>query len=144
MDRRKCYREGSFTVEASFIVPFCFLAIWTVMFFCFYLSNMAIATGILEKHIGKMTYAGGDMETRTGQVRADITADLEKALVAVKGYDLSLELKGDKMKAQLKARMFNPVGIVKDMEFYVSVSGERPMPVEFIRNVRRVKGLYEK
>ncbi|MBR4754255.1 MAG: hypothetical protein IK152_09370 [Lachnospiraceae bacterium] len=141
MDRKRSWAEGSFTVEASFIVPFCFFAIFTVMYFCFYLSNAAIATGIIERHIGKQTYQGGELETKVGQVRQEMAADLDKALVAMKSYDLQCDFKGNKMKVKFKGRMFNPVGIVKDMELEVSGSGERPMPVEFIRNVRRVKAL---
>ena len=141
MDSKKLWAEGSFTVEASFIAPFCFFAIMTVLYFCFYLSNVAIVTGVLEKHIGKQTYQGGELEPTVGKIRQEMTEDLDRLMVAVKDYDLACEFKGDKMKAKVKARMFNPVGIVKDMEFEVSAEGERPMPVEFIRNVRRLKAL---
>ena len=144
MDKRKMWLRGSFTVEASFIVPFCFLAILTVIWFCFYLSNAAIATGVIEKNLAKLTYQGGEMETKVGKVKAEIRADLDKALVAVTGYDLDCRARKDMITVTFKGRMYNPVGIVKDMELSVSENVKRPMPVEFIRNVRRIKGLYDK
>ena len=144
MKRSKFWWPGSMTVEASFIVPFCFFAIFTVVYFCFYLANAATVTGVLEKNLSALTYDGGELPTRVSEIRGKIIEDLNGSLLAVKSFEVDCKAEKDKVTAVVYGRVFNPVGIVKDMEFKVSDCIKRPDPVEFIRNVRRIKGLYDK
>ena len=144
MRKKRLLASASMTVEASFIVPFCFFAIFTVVYFCFYLANAATVTGVLEKNLSALTYDGGELPTRVGEIRGKITEDLNRSLLAVKSFEVDCKAEKDKVTAVVHGRVFNPVGIVKDMEFTVSDCMKRPDPVEFIRNVRRIKGLYDK
>ena len=144
MKKLRLTASGSMTVEASFIVPFCFFAIFTVAYFCFYLANAATVTGVLEKNLSALTYDGGELPTRVGEIRGKITEDLNRSLLAVKSFEVDCKAEKDKVTATVHGRVFNPVGIVKDMEFTVSDCVKRPDPVEFIRNVRRIKGIYDK
>ena len=91
-----------------------------------------------------LTYDGGELPTRVGEIRGKITEDLNRSLLAVKSFEVDCKAEKDKVTAVVHGRVFNPVGIVKDMEFTVSDCMKRPDPVEFIRNVRRIKGLYDK
>ena len=144
MKKKRFWASASMTVEASFIVPFCFFAIFTVVYFCFYLANAATVTGVLEKNLSALTYDGGELPTRVGEIRGKITEDLNRSLLAVKSFEVDCKAEKDKVTAVVHGRVYNPVGIVKDMEFTVSDCVKRPDPVEFIRNVRRIKGLYDK
>ena len=137
-------KSGVITVEASFVVPLCIFAVITVIYFCFYLTDVSVATAVVEEKLSGFAYRPAPAETEIGKLRNDISDELKKTLVAVKDVNVKAGVSGNDVNVEVNAKLVSPVGFVKEMTFTVKDKVELIKQVDFIRNVRRVANLIDK
>lgn len=139
--RKQAKISGSITVEASFVVPVCLIIIVMLLYFVFYISDAAIATGIVEKHLAKARISGKAMELYLSNMKNEMEEDLKTSLVSMKTISIECNKNGDSVRVSFKGEMRIPFGNFVRVSLNIGDEIQQLRQVEFVRNVRRVADL---
>lgn len=142
--------RGSFTVEASLLMPLVIAVFLFIIYLGFYLHDACV----LRQNAYLISQKAGQISQRdAGQVRGRIqelvSTEAEHALLAAKVEGYSVEPGRDTIRVAIKGSMqFGRFGILKNIfqgrgGLEVSQETELARPVTFIRNCRKAVSLVE-
>lgn len=150
MQKWKCQR-GSFTVEASLLMPFLVVIILILFYFTLYMYNRGVMQSAVcrgaKQLFYNMTGSNEEIEKACTQV---ILMDLEGNMVAVKDINLTVEVTATKVEISLKG-VLNAPELLKwefmDLQelwtMRLEWSEPRLHPAEIIQRGQQMEGLLE-